>query len=443
MVACLLGGAAMVLGGGGSPAPVPEMMLQVLAACAAGLWILVARRGFRFMDADPKVWIVTAFVLALPAIQLVPLPAFIWQNMKGREVMAAALDLVGEKDSWRPWTLDSGRTLSALLATLPPVAFLVMVASLRRGGRMAVIAVIAAMAGVSLVIGAGQIAGGDSNALRFYERGQGFLTGFQANHSATADVLLIAMVAALATIRDYADFHPVSRFTANYRLATSAGLVAMFTIGVVLTGSRAGMLMLPLAWGACLMLVWPLLRVPSRTVLLAGAALLLAVVAGVIFSGMGLTAEAVGRFTQSSEMRPQIWASTIFVVKQYFPWGAGMGNFMTVFAASEPLETVSSAFVNRAHNDYLELLVEGGVFGAMALAGLSWTIAGLARKAWQKAPAGSRAQVVFSLTTLAVIALHSIVDYPLRSMSLAFVAAAAVALLMPLGGWGETRNANA
>jgi O-antigen ligase len=318
-----------------------------------------------------------------------------------------------------------------------------MVASLRRGGRMAVVGVMVAMAGVSLVIGAGQIAGGDSDALRFYARGQGFLTGFQANHSATADVLLIAMVGALAAIRDYADFHPVSRFTPGYRLVTSAGVVAMFTIGVVLTGSRGGMLLLPLAWAACLMLVWPLLRVPNRTILLAGAAVLVAIVAGIILSGKGLTGQAVDRFAQSSELRPQIWASTMFVVKQYFPWGAGMGNFMAVFAAAEPLETVSSAVVNRAHNDYLELLVEGGVFGAMALTGLSWTLAGLARKAWQKAPAGSRAQVVFSLTALAVIALHSIVDYPLRSMSLAYVAATAVALLMPLGGWGETRNANA
>jgi hypothetical protein len=39
-------------------------------------------------------------------------------------------------------------------------------------------------------------------------------------------------------------------------------------------------------------------------------------------------------------------------------------------------------------------------------------------------------QVVFALVTLTVIALHSLVDYPLRSMSLQCLAGLAVGLLM-------------
>jgi len=60
--------------------------------------------------------------------------------------------------------------------------------------------------------------------------------------------------------------------------------------------------------------------------------------------------------------------------------------------------------------------------------GVLVVIRGLA--AMRRPPEGSRGQVIFALVTLGVIALHSLVDYPLRAMSLECLAAVAGGLLL-------------
>src|SRR3546814_9710840 len=42
-----------------------------------------------------------------------------------------------------------------------------------------------------------------------------------------------------------------------------------------------------------------------------------------------------------------------------------MGTFRPVFDAAERLEFVRPSYANRAHNDYLEYLLEAGVAGAL------------------------------------------------------------------------------
>ncbi|WP_216822173.1 O-antigen ligase [Novosphingobium sp. TH158] len=443
IIAALLVGCAVVLGGGGSPWPLPEMLLQGIAALACAVWVVLSPLRFPFVSADRRAWVIAGLLIVLPLVQMIPLPPMVWQALPGRELTRESLALVGAQDSWHPWSLDPLRTLASLLALLPAAAFMLMVAGLRRGGRATVMAMIASMSLLGLVVGAGQLAGGEANAFRFYERDVGFLNGFQANHNAAADVFLIAMVAAVATVREYGEFKTHSRLTQSYRLLLSAGLVGLFTIGVFLTGSRAGILLLPVAWAGVLAIVWPWLRFDRKALRIGGAISIVAVLVIVaIFAQAGVVERVVRRFGDSGELRPQIWHDTLFVIRQYFPWGVGMGGFVPAFVAVEPLEVIDATLTNRAHNDYLEILVEGGIFAAMLLAAISWNVAGLLRQAWQECPASSRSQVVFSTTALAVIALHSIVDYPLRSMSLAFLAAAAVALLMPAPRGAETGNAD-
>ena len=65
-----------------------------------------------------------------------------------------------------------------------------------------------------------------------------------------------------------------------------------------------------------------------------------------------------------------------------------------------------------------------------ALLAIAAVILRRAIKSIRRPPAESMAQVIFALVTLTVIALHSQVDYPLRSMSLQCLAGLAVGLLM-------------
>lgn len=442
-LAAILAAAALCLGGGGSPAPLPEIALQCITAAALAIWILTSRAPAPFVQVNRDVWIIAALVLVLPLVQLVPLPPFVWHSFKGRELEQAALALVGAQDSWQPWSVLPSRTLASLLVMIPAVVMLIMAASLARGGRAALVAVLTLMAILSMIVGSGQMTGGLGNALRFYVPDVHYLNGFQANHNSTADVLLIGMVGFAASVREYAEFRPRTRLTPSYRLAVIALMSLILSFGVFLTASRMGMLLLPVAYAGTAWVVWPLLKFDRRTLAASGlAASLLLLVTIYLALHNHVIGQVLTRFSFVGEYRPQIWRDTLYAIAQHLPWGTGMGTFMPVFAAAERLEAVGSTFPNRAHNDYLELLLEGGVFGAMLLAAVAITVAAAARRALRQAPAGSKGQVVFALSALCVIALHSQVDYPLRSMSLSFVAAICVGLLMPVRGKSEARGGN-
>lgn len=435
VVAAVLVGAAVVVGGGGSPAPIPEIILQCLAALALAAWIVLPKAEAPLFPVDRSVWTIALMTVILPIIQLVPLPPIIWHALSGREVEQAALALVGAQNNWQPWSMMPTRTFTSLLAILPALVMLVMAASLPRGGRALLVAVVTTMAAMSLIVGAGQMAGGEGNPFRFYVADTGFLNGFQANHNSTADILLIAMVGVAATAREYAEYRPRTRLTPAWRLGLVAASCALLSIGVFLTASRMGVALLPVAWLGVLWVVWPLLRFSRKGLAGLGLATLIALIAGLWLAARNnVIGKVLGRFDFAGEYRLDIWRDTRYAIGQYFPWGTGMGSFVPVFQGAERLEAVGQTIPNRAHNDFLELLLEGGVFGAMLLAAITWTIGQAARKAINRAPAGSRGQVIFAITSLAVIALHSQVDYPLRSMSLAFIAAICVALLMPVPG---------
>ncbi len=441
LVAAILAGAGVVLGGGGSPAPVPEIMLQCLAALLFAAWILVSPSPRPFADADRSAWTIAALILALPLIQLIPLPPFVWHALPGRSLEQASLALIGEQLSWRPWSLVPSRTFAALLVLLPAVALMMMTACLQRGGRSLVVTAITAMAALALLAGAGQMAGGEGNAFRFYARDVGYLNGFQANHNSAADVLMIAMVGAVAAIRDYCETHRHTRLTGAYRLGLVAVVCLLFAIGVILTASRAGIMLLPVALLGVLILIWPWLRFDRRSLAIAGAVLLaLVILGGWIAANNHVVERVMTRFAFGEEFRPQLWRDSLYALKQYFPFGAGIGAFVPVFLAVERLEVVDTTLPNRAHNELLELGVETGVFGVMVLAVIASILAKLMVKVWKAPAGGSRAQLIFATTALSVIALHSQVDYPLRSMSLAFIAAVCVGLLLPVPGWGDPKG---
>jgi len=430
LVATLLVGAAVVLGGGGSPSPHPEMALQVLSLLLLAVWALLSPRPLP--QVAPLIWWLVALLLVLPVVQLVPLPPAAWQALPGREAERAALALVGAENSWRPWTLSPPRTLASLLALVTPAIVLVMTASLNRAGRSMVLGMIAGAALLALLVGAAQMAGGQADALRFYDRDVGYLNGFQANHNSAADVLLIGMVAFAAAARDWGKRRRAAS-AAGYRLAAVAAATLVFSLGVVLTASRAGTALLPVALAGVLVIVWAWLQ-PTRAVRRGAAVAGVLGIAAVFYlvQHNAVIGNVIGRYDFANEFRPQLWTDALYAARQYLPFGAGVGVFVPAFLAAERLEVVDVTRPNRAHSDGLELLVEGGLFGIAVFAVFVGILIRKFMQGLNNPPAGSRAQVWFSGAALSVILLHSQVDYPLRSMSLACIAAAAAGMLMPL-----------
>ncbi len=428
-LAAVLLALSIVLGGGGSPAPLLEVALQCCATLAAAAWLFANRDGLGRVPA--RAWWLAGLIALLPALQLIPLPPALWQGLPGRADQRAALDLVAAGDSWRALTLSPPRTVASLLAALAAGLSLVMAASLGERGRMRLITVVGALGLATLVVGAAQLSGGSGNPARFFDPEEIFLTGFQANHNSTADVILIAMIALAAVLRNWLRRGAIT--LTSLQLAGVAVVAdGVLVLGLFLAGSRAGLALLPLALLFQFLILQPGTRLPwGKLGLSAATAAGLGGGALFLLRDNRAIAAVLNRFTLSGEFRPELWKDSLHALGQYWPAGSGQGTFVPVMLAAERLEVVDPTLPNRAHNDYLELAIGGGLPGAIVLAAIAALLLSALWRALRASHKVPREQVLFAAGTLAIVALHSLVDYPLRSMALAAIAATAAGLLIP------------
>ena len=193
------------------------------------------------------------------------------------------------------------------------------------------------------------------------------------------------------------------------------GLVAVNFV----VGSRAGVSLIILA--AVLSYVYVLAnRRMMLIVLLAAAAL----GGWWLFARLGWSEDITPG--ESGVNRMAFWLNTWKAIRDYWPWGSGFGTFVPVYAGYEQLEEIGRKYVNRAHNDWLELMLEGGLM-AMVLAGVL-VLALLKRFFLNNSAAEQRA----SFLAVLFILIHSVVDYPLRTMAIAACAALLMAWIFRL-----------
>lgn len=417
---------AILIGGGGSPAPVPEIILQSATAFLFGLWIWMLPG--RIADTVPgPALLCAAIFLAVPLLQLIPLPPAVWHALPGRAAAREALALIGQQDRWQTISLDPARTLASFLAMASASAILVMTAAMPAVQRWRIVAVLAAGGILTVLLGAAQLSSSPGSPLYFYGSTAPLLAGFQANRNSTADVLLIAAIAIFALIRHLARSGR-SPWSGGVILASGTAALLVMGLAVALTESRTGVVLLVVLAIGFGVFFRPWLRISPKVAmssLLAAAGLI-----AVLHANPALN-RVVQRFDAGSDLRREIWQDSVYVAQSNAPVGVGMGNFYPSYIAAERLESIGQTVPNRAHNDYLELAVEAGVPGALALV-LCLAILLKSARSGLAAPRDDARQLArFAVLALIVIALHSVVDYPLRSMSLAAIAAACAGLVIP------------
>jgi exopolysaccharide production protein ExoQ len=440
ILAIMLLGCGVLLGGGGSPAPLAEALLQIIAAIIAATLILTAPAQTPtqapFLRLRDPVCSMALLILILPILQLIPLPAPIWQALPGREAERAALALIGAENSWRSWSMLTYRTLAALLAISPPVLLMVLTASMPLRWQKRMVAVIAALGFLALIVGTGQLASGTGSILRFYSDKLPYLLGFQANHNSAADILLITLLAMTASAEIWAS----GRRQPPKQLPFLLGILAtslVLMLGITLTASRAGIALIPTAIIGQLMILHRHFRINRRTIIRAVLALIAMVgLLWLLLHNNLAIARVLVRFDFTGEFRPEIWKDAAVALQNYWPAGAGMGTFIPVFMAAERLEVIDPMVANRAHNDFLEFAIEGGLPALLIMLAVCVMLCRAGYRAWHQASPAAQALARFAVATLVIIALHSSVDYPLRSMALSCLAAVAVGLLLPPAGRG-------
>jgi hypothetical protein len=118
----------------------------------------------------------------------------------------------------------------------------------------------------------------------------------------------------------------------------------------------------------------------------------------------------------------------LYTLSQYWPVGSGLGSFVPVFTPNENLDLAGRAYLNHAHNDFLEWALETGILGVAWLAFSVIAIGYLASRKLKKSSADIGITMgALLLVTLA--SLHSLADYPLRTATLAVAFAYAAGML--------------
>lgn len=418
---------ALLIGGGGSPSPLPEMVLQVMSALVLGIWLHLRPAALR--NVPREAWWIAGLITALHLLQLVPVPPALWQALPGRSAQISALELIGAEQTWRPLSLSPARTLASLLCAVSALVLLLITSTLENSARWRLIQVVAVAGLATLLVGVVQVKGEVGNPLRFHNPEQVWLTGFQANRNSTADLILIAMLAGAAMAWRWGNEQDLPPWPVR---ASALGFTLALATALFLTGSRTGLMLLPLVLATQLLIVRAGYGT-SRRSLLAWTTTAVALGGLTLFAlrNNRTVAAVLDRFTLEGEFRPELWRDAAYALAQYWPAGSGQGTFVPVMIAAERLEVVDPTVPNRAHNDFLELAIEGGLPGvlvAFAIAAL------LLRAVWHslhRTSGEARVQTLFAVSSLCLLMLHSLVDYPLRSMALAGLAAATAGMLFP------------
>lgn len=114
-----------------------------------------------------------------------------------------------------------------------------------------------------------------------------------------------------------------------------------------------------------------------------------------------------------AELRPTLWSDSLRIVKDFPLTGTGFGSFLSIYQKYRSIPGERTA--DHAENDYLELLVEGGVVGVVLAA---WFFIALFREALTSFSRrkDSYAKLLFYGGTSGIIAIliHSLTDFNLH-----------------------------
>ena len=423
--------AALVLGGG--QGTLGDSLVQVLALVLVAVCLL---RHVRDPEARLPWFAWLAMVpCALPLLQLMPIPEGLWLHPEARQALATEL-AIGEVDPAQRWSLVPVASERTLFWLLPATALFLSSLQLDASQRKYLLALLVAIAVLSVVLGLAQLAGGTDSALRFYAiTNPTEAVGFFANRNHLASLLVVALpLVVVGTARWLGQREQWDAATVLGLLA-GIGMVALLILGIAIARSRAGLLLGMLGLLGSLPIVLGLRRRRgTRRVLAAAVALGLTLV--VQFALFGILQRLESDPLEDERFRYLPIASV--VADSHAPLGAGLGGFRRAFEAGDP--TPTSHYVNHAHNDYAELWIEAGplVVPAGMLLLAAWSLA--LWRAWRRTgamSAGTRGLALAAGLGLLLLALHALGDYPLRTTAIMAVAGLLAGILAAHGRPGR------
>lgn len=407
----------------------PDVMGQVVVRAAAWAILIV----FVIFCPRPRlggVKGVAAILLAatlLPVLHLLPLPPALWTALPGRELFTQAAIVIDEQQPWRPISISPGATVNALSSLIVPVATLLLVSVLSQREHQRTVSILLALVIGSSLLGLVQFSGGRFDHPLINDVTHSVSASFaNRNHFA----LFAAIGCILAPGWAFNDVR-----NARWRALAALGLVALFALIILATGSRTGILVGTLGIAIGLLnvrkqITSELRRLPKKwAASLAAAALGFVIVALILSISLdrAISIDRAFAFEVDDDLRLRALPTIIYMSKHYFPVGSGIGAFDGVYRVHEPSELLGFAYLNHAHNDWLEVVLDAGLLGFLLLtAALGWWLWKSAL-VWNGESSSKDKLPRMGSGILLLVFVASVTDYPARTpMIMAAVVISAV-----------------
>lgn len=371
--------------------------------------------------------LVAALLLAL--VQLVPLPFPVWSSLPGRSFFVQA---AGNSAVWRPLSIVPGATINAAFSMLVPFTVWTLMRRLEPADWDRMPALLLSLVGASMFVGVVQFSGGGFDN-PFINETPDMISGLFANRNHFA--LFLATGLALTPL-----WIVQHRSGWAWRWPVGGGVIVMLLLMILASGSRAGMILGGLGLAAGCVVSFPHWHARfgswGRMRIGVGATLAVTLLAGVLLASIqGDRARSVTRAMSlqvGEDMRVRAAPVVFDMARTYFPFGAGFGGFDPLFRIHEPFALLKPTYFNRAHDDLLELVLDGGLPALiLLLVAIAWW-ATASWRAWRDHPTRWAVRARMGSAILLLVLLSSVVDYPARTpMIMAVMVIAALWLQRP------------
>lgn len=385
---CLL--LCMLVGGGTARNLNIDLFLQFITVGISG-YVLFSQVNWN--NAVRMGLVILSCVFALFILQIVPVPiSFL---ALGRSFDLLPFNIAEQTPIYfGSISVGSTRTLQVLLFALTPLIFFAALVSLPHGKVSSVVPFFMIGLWANLIAAGLQYSfSGNQNLGDFL--GYEVMVGMFANRNHFATLIFSSI--------------PLIIFFGFFNNRTVVASLSIIFILIVLlaAGSRAGILIgLTVVIVSVISLLW------SGRLSIVTSVVLLTTIAVVSY---GAYEQISSRALDPDLGRLEFVVTTWQAIRHNWAFGTGFGTFDMVYPLYEDPAMVFPQYVNHSHNDYLEIFLEGGIPAFT----LFLVYICLLLKKFLELRMQPLARLVF--LSIVVILIHSIVDYPLRTMGVVMI----------------------
>ncbi|HMT94504.1 O-antigen ligase [uncultured Thiothrix sp.] len=368
----------------------------------------------------PIRWFLVGSLLCALAY-LIPLPHAVREQLPGRTFYAehlAWLNTSYSAWSYQALSLIPIRTIAGLLALLAPLALFLTAISLPARKVTWLILVLLLTAFSQAILSMGQYFIQDQDLFfRVWSGGVPLGTYINQNHL----VAFMEMVEPLAIgLMMMAILSQNLGITLKIILATLFGLISLaLTFTPLLTTSRMGAALLIVS---ILLSFWAMTtpeirkKVAAPIFALRFVLLILAIVIQLNVLQQIVTITYVDRLAPQAalgDLRWVLYSTTFEAIQNFFPLGSGPGTTPQVYQLYQP--TTINAFVNHTHNDFIELMLDMGIFGLLIICLLMFFYIRRWRQLWQDKSSGFKLLQTGAGVGILLALLYSFTDFGLHT----------------------------